>query len=86
MKGELSVDPSFHPLGIKKPTIHLRSPLVAMDPHRLHYAGKNVPWTGKHVINSTYCKSLNAMLLLCSDWKIYVYNSNLDLIAKLSDW
>ena len=86
MKGELSVDPSFHPLAIKKPTIHLRSPLVALDPHRLHYSGKSVPWNSKHIINCTYSAHLDVMMLLCSDWKIYVYNRNLDLLTKLSDW
>lgn len=25
-------------------------------------------------------------MVLCSDWKLYVYNRNLDLIARLSDW
>jgi hypothetical protein len=54
MKGELSVDPSFQPLGIKRPTIHLRNPLVVFDGHRLHYCGKSIPWAQKAIINCTY--------------------------------
>lgn len=26
------------------------------------------------------------MMVLCSDWKLYVFNRNLELIARLSDW
>ena len=86
MKGELSVDPSFQSLNIKKPSIHLRNPLVVSDPHKLFYNGRSVEWSSRNVINCTYSKSLDVMMLLCSDWKIYVYNNNLDCIAKLSDW
>jgi len=25
-------------------------------------------------------------MLLCSDWKLHIFNRNLELIGKLSDW
>lgn len=25
-------------------------------------------------------------MVLCNDWKLYIYNKNMELIAKLSDW
>lgn len=59
---------------------------MAFDGHRLHYAGNSVLWSQKGIINCTYSPSLNAIMVLCSDWKLYVFNNNLDLIARLSDW
>ena len=29
---------------------------------------------------------MGVLMVLCTDWKLYVYNRNLDLIARLSDW
>jgi len=40
----------------------------------------------KNIINCTFLPSLDVLLVLCNDWHIYVYNRNLDLIGKLSDW
>lgn len=86
MKGELSVDPSFKSLAIKKPTIHLRDPLVASDGHRLHYSGKSIVWNQNAIINCTYSPKWEVLMVLCSDWKLYVFNHNLDLIGRLMDW
>lgn len=73
-------------MAIKKPTLHLRHPLVAFDGHRIHFSDKSVLWNNKHIINCAYSSTLTAIMVLCSDWKLYVFNSNLDLIARLSDW
>jgi hypothetical protein len=44
MKGELSVDPTFKPLSVRRPTIHNLVPLVAFDGHRLHLEGRSIAW------------------------------------------
>ena len=86
MKGELSVNPTFEPYSIYRPSIHSLNPLVVFDGHRLHCNSCSIPWHYKAIINCTHIPSLGVLMVLCSDWKLYIFNKNLELIAKLSDW
>lgn len=55
MKGQLSVDPIYTPLGIVRPTVYLKKPVVALDNHRLHFKGKSISWdSSRGIINCTY--------------------------------
>jgi hypothetical protein len=87
MKGELSVDPIYTSLGIYRPTVFLKHPVVALDNHRLHFNGASISWDAtKAIINCTFCPQEQVLLLLCDDWKLYVFNQNLDEIARLLNW
>lgn len=55
MKGQLSVDPIYTSLGIVRPIVYLKNPVVAFDNHRLHFKGKSIAWEGSRgIINCTY--------------------------------
>jgi len=79
MKGQLSVDPVFTSLGIHRPVVHLKQPVVSTDHNMLYFNRKCIAWDNtKTIINSTYLQKYQTLLLLCDDWKLYVYNENLD--------
>lgn len=79
MKGEISVDPIFTPINIYRANIVHQNPVVAIDSRRLHVQNHSVLWDpSKSIINCTYSHIYKTYMLLCDDWKLYVYNSNLD--------
>ena len=34
----------------------------------------------------SHIASLQVVMILCSDWKLYIFNKDMDVIGKLSDW
>lgn len=53
------------------------------DHRRLHLNDKSVEWNSKTIINCTWSKQHGVLMVLCEDWKLYIFTENLELLTKV---
>jgi hypothetical protein len=86
MKGNLYANPTFLRRNIKQPSVIMIRPLVAIDEHRLYFNNISIKWEAKGIVNCTYSFHYKVLLVLADDFKVHVYNENLELITRLNNW